>query len=110
MSQYTTKESMIKNVNEMVETANKVLTDDDSLDFQLPITIAISGIELTKKELVAKLGLLRDLLDSADEAIVYAPGNIMLQTHDSAGNRMIKEQQERMTARAKLSAPVAKKA
>lgn len=109
MAQYTSKENMIQNLNEMVENANKVLTDTDLLDFQVPITFAVSGIKISKKDLVAKLGLLRDLLEKADDSIVYAPGQILCQSHDDAGNRMVAEQRSRLEARAKLAAPAEKK-
>lgn len=108
MSQFFDKQTIIKIINEKIEDANKVLNDDDLVTYQVGVQFVVNSRSAKKKDIVDGLSQMRTALDSAPDNFLFQPA-LMIQSVDVAGEKMVAEEQARIDARAKLTAPPSKK-
>lgn len=105
MSQAVNKNQIGQMLKELVEDANQSLTADDKLTYEVSVKLIINSMNIDKKGFVDAVTNLKTLLESAPEGIIFQPQNMMLSTADEAGTRLVKQQQSRLEARQKLTAP-----
>ena len=104
MQRPITKEQAREEFKVIGEVAEKTLKKNARLTFQIGITIATNGKNVTKKAVVAAFKAMEPVLVNMPKDWLFTP-QIMVQTADEAGSDMQAELSARQEAKAALIKP-----